>query len=104
MCMFKDECENAKGHCARYSPTFKLECGLYKPLKAKTEPVAKLHCSRGLNRIAELEDELRVTDHLLSERQRVLDAIPECEVHGPCVPHALEWIEKAKKRGRSPQD
>jgi hypothetical protein len=47
-------------------------------------------------RVRELEDELRVADQLLQERQRVLDAIPECKMHGKCVPHALEWIEKMK--------
>lgn len=46
-------------------------------------------------RCAELEEELMVTDKLLAERQRVLDAIPECEIHGKnCAPHALEWIAK----------
>ena len=45
-----------------------------------------------------LERELAVTDSLLVERQRVLDAIPECPVHGPCVPHALEWITKNRSR------
>ena len=49
-----------------------------------------------LQAIAALADELRVTDQLLAERQRVLDAIPECTCHGACIPHALEWIEKAK--------
>lgn len=33
---------------------------------------------------------------LLAERQRVLDAIPECNLHGSCVPHALDWIESTK--------
>lgn len=45
-----------------------------------------------------------VTEKLLEERQRVLDAIPECPVHGKCVPHALEWIEKAKASLSAPQD
>lgn len=41
-------------------------------------------------------DELAITEKLLADRQRVLDAIPACPMHGACVPHALEWIEKAK--------
>ena len=49
-----------------------------------------------LARIGKLEEELRVTEELLAERQRVLDAIPACPAHGPCVPHALEWIKNAK--------
>jgi len=44
-----------------------------------------------------LRQELDITDKLLAERERVLRAIPECPAHGPsCVPHALEWIERAK--------
>ncbi len=46
---------------------------------------------------ARLMAELDVTEKLLSERQRVLDAIPECPLHGSCVPHALEWIAEKKK-------
>ena len=44
----------------------------------------------------DLKHELEVTDKLLEEIQRVLDAIPECPSHGKCVPHALEWIEEMK--------
>jgi hypothetical protein len=40
----------------------------------------------------ELKEQLRVCNALLDERQRLLDAIPECPVHGKCVPYALEWI------------
>ncbi|MCS6204004.1 hypothetical protein [Shewanella baltica] len=40
-----------------------------------------------------LKQELDITNSLLRERQKLLDAIPECEVHGKCVPHAIEWIE-----------
>ncbi len=44
-------------------------------------------------RIAELKEELRVTDFLLVSREEVLRAIPECPEHGrDCVPHALDWI------------
>lgn len=49
-----------------------------------------------LDVVSELEKEIKVTDDLLADRQRLLDAIPECEVHGKCIPHALEWIEKMK--------
>ena len=47
---------------------------------------------------ADLKHELEVTDKLLNERQRVLDAIPECQSHGKCVPHAIEWIEEMKAK------
>ena len=44
------------------------------------------------------DNELYVTEQLLEERQRVLDAIPECPAHGRnCVPHAIDWINKMKK-------
>lgn len=40
------------------------------------------------------------SEKLLQERNRVLEAIPECSVHGrQCVPHALEWVE-AQLAGR----
>lgn len=40
-----------------------------------------------------LREEIAVTDGILAERQRVLEAIPPCELHGSlCIPHALEWI------------
>lgn len=47
--------------------------------------------------IDELVDLLNVNEKLLAERQRVLDSIPECPIHGGnCVPHAIEWIDKMK--------
>ena len=40
---------------------------------------------------------LNVNERLLEDRQRVIDAIPECHAHGNnCVPHALEWLRSAK--------
>lgn len=42
------------------------------------------------------KEEIELDDKLLADRNRLLEAIPECPVHGACVPHALEWIEKAK--------
>jgi len=48
------------------------------------------------NHMTDLKKELTVTEQLLEERQRVLDAIPECKTHGACVPHAIEWIEEMK--------
>lgn len=47
-------------------------------------------------KIAELEKELKVSDQLLTDHERLLHAIPECGAHGPCIPHAVEWIEQAK--------
>lgn len=48
------------------------------------------------HKLGATQKDLQVTERLLNERQRLLDAIPECAAHGKCVPHALEWIEKAK--------
>ena len=47
---------------------------------------------------SELKNELKVTEELLKDRQRVLDAIPECKIHGSCIPNAIEWIEKMKNK------
>lgn len=54
------------------------------------------NCDEQATECERLKQELGVTDKLLTERQRVLDAIPECEAHGPCVTHALEWIADVK--------
>jgi len=52
-----------------------------------------------VRRCADLEEELKVTDRLLTERQKVLDAIPECKAHGKnCVPNALEWIAEQLRK------
>ncbi len=51
-----------------------------------------------VNNCEDLKHELEVTDKLLDERQKVLDAIPECRIHGKCVPHAIEWIEEMKAK------
>lgn len=50
--------------------------------------------------VADVYEELQVTDKLLADCRQLLDAIPQCPVHGPCIPYALEWIEK-QKHGRS---
>jgi len=51
-----------------------------------------------------IEAHVRVMDRLLADRQKILEAIPECSVHGLCVPHALEWIEKAAQAMNSKAD
>ena len=46
----------------------------------------------------ELTEELKVTDDLLKERQKVIDLIPECQSHGGnCIPNAIDWIKAAKE-------
>lgn len=39
--------------------------------------------------------EIALDDEIIAGRTSVLDALP-CPVHGPCVPRALEQIEKFK--------
>lgn len=46
-----------------------------------------------LDRLAQAELEIRVSDELLADRNRILDALP-CPQHGPCVPYVLEQIGK----------
>lgn len=54
-------------------------------------------------RIAELEEELEkareeieADDYILKGCKELLDAIPECPAHGPCIPHAVKWIAEAR--------
>jgi hypothetical protein len=63
-------------------------------------PDLKLYSEEQVNKMMEdVKRELKVTEELLEERQRVLDAIPDCKLHGRnCVPHAIEWIEKQKNK------
>ena len=42
-----------------------------------------------------LRDEISTDDRLIAERDRLVAAIPQCPVHGPCIPYAIEWVEKA---------
>ncbi len=43
-----------------------------------------------------LQEELRVTEEILKERDRLLREIPECSAHGQCVPHAIQWVKERK--------
>lgn len=45
--------------------------------------------------ILDLFEELELADKIIAERNKLLDAIPSCPVHGQCVPYAIEWVEKA---------
>ncbi len=51
------------------------------------------------NRIAELEREADVSDKLIRERNRVLQALG-CDVHGECVPGALEKVAELNTLAR----
>ena len=42
----------------------------------------------------ELKDYIRASEFILQARTKVLEAIPECPLHGQhCIPHAIEWIK-----------
>lgn len=45
--------------------------------------------------VLELACALETYDKLITERDRLVNAIPACPIHGPCIPHAIEWVEKA---------
>ncbi len=40
---------------------------------------------------------LNTNERLLADRQGVLDIIPECPVHGVCIPYAVDWIRERLK-------
>ena len=59
---------------------------------------AKSQQERDQAMLADLREELLVTERLLDDRESVLRAIPACQEHGSgCIPHALKWIEEAAK-------
>lgn len=50
------------------------------------------------DRVKQILRELKVTDELYEDIKRLLQAIPECPVHGDmCIPNALIWINEKKK-------
>jgi len=46
--------------------------------------------------LQQAREEIAVDEKLLKGRDELLAAIPQCPDHGPCIPHALEWIAKAR--------
>jgi len=55
-----------------------------------------MELEESLKRIEELEEELKVSNKLLEDRDLFLTVIPQCPVHGKCMPHAIEWIRRVK--------
>lgn len=39
-----------------------------------------------------LREEVEIDNKIIAERDRLLNAIPECAAHGQCVPHAIQWV------------
>ena len=37
-------------------------------------------------------EEIKLDNKRIDNLLKVLHAIPECEQHGECIPHAIEWI------------
>lgn len=50
---------------------------------------------RAWGKIRKYREEIYVADKLIAERNRLINAIPQCPVHGPCIPYSIEWVEKA---------
>ena len=52
--------------------------------------------------IEEFRREIKVSDQLIEQRDRLLQSIPECPVHGSgCIPHAIEWVNRIKTLGQA---
>lgn len=65
--------------------------GLLRRLELREKIIKEQQITMEANREA-----IAVLDKLLSGRQRVLDAVPECPEHGECVPYAVAWVERMK--------
>jgi hypothetical protein len=46
--------------------------------------------------VVELRLEIGVADRLIEERDKILDRLP-CPLHGRCVPHVLETIDRLER-------
>jgi hypothetical protein len=40
-----------------------------------------------------LAEEVELDNKIIAERDRLLNAIPECAAHGQCVPYAIQWAK-----------
>lgn len=43
--------------------------------------------------IFDKDEEIGCLESLYEDRQKLLEAIPECPDHGACIPHAIEWVK-----------
>src|SRR3954467_3490400 len=67
----------------------------------KVRDVRTLHMDQMLKgaqtRNRELVEEVRISDRLLDDRNRLLKLIPPCPEHGDeCIPHAIDWVMDMK--------
>ncbi len=83
-------------------PSKKYICGKCSSQEEKATENIKSQTALPLaqERIRKLEEEVKVTDKLLQERDRLLEAIPKCPAHGLCIPHAVEWVNQVKTLAR----
>lgn len=58
---------------------------------------AQMHSSLA-KKYKELEEELKLTDDLNEKLRGLLRTIPECPMHGECIPYATNWIGNQIKR------
>ena len=70
----------------------RLESSLKEVRERKDHRIVEL-----VQQLSRAREEIVVDEELIAHRTLLLEAIPECPQHGPCVPHALEWIQKAKE-------
>lgn len=66
----------------------------FSPHKPKTDAEAEVVGLR--EKVAALEAEIKTDNALLDLFNTVLVEIPECPVHGQCVPYAVEWVKMAR--------
>jgi hypothetical protein len=46
----------------------------------------------------QLKEEIEVDNAIIAERDRLMDEIPGCFIHGNrCVPHAINWVKDMVK-------
>lgn len=93
---FLDECKEIRNNFAGFVGQYSV--GEHLKLRTQIDSLLIMYdqlCERV--RVNEnIKKELEITDYLLAENKKVLDAIPQCPIHGNCNPHAIEWIEKMK--------
>lgn len=72
---------------------FVCETGEDEPVNAAF--IAAANPAAVLALIAEIDglrEEVEIDNKIIAERDRLLNAIPECAAHGQCVPHAIQWV------------
>lgn len=58
---------------------------------------AQMHSSL-TKKYKELEKELKLSERRAEDLTRILKVIPECPIHGECIPYATDWVENQIRR------